>query len=88
MVPQNPEWRAAFRVTVTLFCKDIAPLSVAHRSWALSPRFSDNCICLLLQAPLLSRWAIFNGLFDHLVNLFGCEKNNGLDLDRPAGVGY
>ena len=36
----------------------------------------------------MSRWAIFNSHFGHLVNLLGCEKNNGLDLDRSASVGY
>jgi hypothetical protein len=49
---------------------------------------SVNCLSSLRQVPLLSWWAIINGLFDRLVNLFGREKNNGLDLDRTAGVDY
>jgi competence protein ComEC len=49
---------------------------------------SVNCLSSLRQVPLLSWWAIINGLFDRLVNLFGREKNNGLDLDRAAGVDY
>ena len=40
------------------------------------------------QLLLLSWRAIVNGLFDRPVNLFGREKNNGLDIDRSAGVDH
>jgi hypothetical protein len=72
---------------MTLSCKDIAPLSVGLMTWTRRPCASVNCLALLLRAPLLSGWAIFNGHFSYLINFFGGEKNNGLDFDRSASGG-
>ena len=42
----------------------------------------------LRQKSLLPWWVIINGHCYRLVNFFWCDKDNGLDIDSPAGIDY